>query len=218
MEIGIKAVVFDFGGVLVHQPNKEDISTIAEYFEIDTEELISLYAEHRPEYDGGLIDQYQYWSRVAESVGKRCDAACADRLHAMDVEAWASENSNMVAWAGKLKTEGYRTAVLSNMPTPFIEPYHRRFPWLLDFDHRFYSGEIQASKPGPAIYLHCLTKLGLEGRQCVFIDDNKENVTAAKKQGFYAFHFSGRKKLSEDIQKELSNGQKIPSPFDTAAE
>jgi putative hydrolase of the HAD superfamily len=75
-----------------------------------------------------------------------------------------------------LRGAGYRTALLSN--SWGCHEYPRAdFPGL--FDVVVISGEVGMRKPEEAIFRHAARALGLEPRECVFIDDVEANVAAA---------------------------------------
>jgi putative hydrolase of the HAD superfamily len=75
-----------------------------------------------------------------------------------------------------LRGAGYSTALLSNSWGRQVYP-RADFPGL--FDVVVISGEVGMRKPEEAIFRHAAQALGLEPRECVFIDDIEANVTAA---------------------------------------
>ena len=89
-------------------------------------------------------------------------------------------DEEMLALLRKLKASGVPTGLLSNSwgggyPTEL-------FPDM--FDAVVISGEVGMRKPEPRIFLHAAQLLGLEPRECVFIDDIQANITAAEQIGF----------------------------------
>jgi epoxide hydrolase-like predicted phosphatase len=89
-------------------------------------------------------------------------------------------DEEMLALLRKLKASGVPTGLLSNSwgggyPTEL-------FPDM--FDAIVISGEVGMRKPEPRIFLHAAQLLGLEPRECVFIDDIQANITAAEQIGF----------------------------------
>jgi len=84
-----------------------------------------------------------------------------------------------------LRGAGLRTALLSN--SWGCDEYPRAdFPAL--FDTVVISGECGMRKPEEAIFLHTARSLGLEPRECVFIDDIEANVAAAAACGMTGVH------------------------------
>ena len=62
------------------------------------------------------------------------------------------------------------------------------------------SYKIGIVKPQKGIFEHALKELKLSASECVFIDDDEKNITAAKSLGFKAIHFKNNKQLAEDLE------------------
>jgi putative hydrolase of the HAD superfamily len=75
-----------------------------------------------------------------------------------------------------LRTAGFSTALLSNSWGGGEYP-RADFPAL--FDAVVISGEVGMRKPEPGIFLHAAEALGLDPRECAFVDDVAANVAAA---------------------------------------
>jgi epoxide hydrolase-like predicted phosphatase len=84
-----------------------------------------------------------------------------------------------------LRGAGFSTALLSN--SWGADEYPRAdFPGL--FDTVVISGEVGMRKPEPEIFRHAAATLGLEPRECVFIDDVEKNIAAAIACGMTGVH------------------------------
>ncbi|MFC7741861.1 HAD-IA family hydrolase [Nocardiopsis composta] len=70
-------------------------------------------------------------------------------------------------------------------------------------EHRFFSCDLGACKPEPAVYRHVLEVLGSPPADTVFVDDRKENVLAAAEQGIDAHHYTGFAGLREFLAERL---------------
>lgn len=89
-----------------------------------------------------------------------------------------------VAFAQKCKQEGHTLVVLSNWDPESFPLIKQKFPELFElFDAIFVSGEMHVMKPEPKMYEKLLARKAVHGEQVVFIDDQPENILAAKKQG-----------------------------------
>ena len=84
-----------------------------------------------------------------------------------------------------LRQAGVRTALLSNSWGAGDYPRHL-FPEL--FDVVVISSEVGMRKPEERIFRHTAALLGLEPRECVFIDDMEANVAAAEAIGLVGLH------------------------------
>ena len=59
------------------------------------------------------------------------------------------------------------------------------------------SCEVSVCKPDPRIYELCLSRLGVEPGEALFIDDRVENIEAAAALGLQTVHFTGDHLLAE---------------------
>jgi putative hydrolase of the HAD superfamily len=84
-----------------------------------------------------------------------------------------------------LRQGGLRTALLSNSWGAGGYPRHL-FPGL--FDVVVISSEVGMRKPEERIFRHTAALLGLEPRECMFIDDVRANIAAAEAVGLTCLH------------------------------
>jgi epoxide hydrolase-like predicted phosphatase len=108
-----------------------------------------------------------------------------------------------------LRGAGFGTALLSNSWGG--DEYPRAdFPEL--FDSVVISGEVGMRKPEPGIFRHAAATLGLNPRECVFIDDVEANVAAAVACGMTGVHHTDPASTVVAIQKLCLLGGKPPPP------
>jgi 2-haloacid dehalogenase len=72
------------------------------------------------------------------------------------------------------------------------------------FDHFgdiIVSGTEKMMKPDPAIYALALQRFRLKPGEAIFIDDNHDNVVAARANGFVAHHFTDACNLRSELAK-----------------
>lgn len=86
---------------------------------------------------------------------------------------------------------GIPVYTLSNISAHHITAIERNWPGFFDgASGLFLSYQMGARKPEPEIYQQTLKTLGVEGRQCLFIDDRPENIDAARAAGIHAHQFA----------------------------
>jgi putative hydrolase of the HAD superfamily len=85
---------------------------------------------------------------------------------------------------------GLPVYTLSNIAKHHMDAIERNTPGFFDgATGLFLSYQMGCRKPDPAIYFQTLEKLGVEGKQCLFIDDRPENIEAARVAGIHAHQF-----------------------------
>ena len=182
----IRAVVFDFGGVLFDWSAdylyRELIPDEAERRWFLTHvcspdwnlqqdcgrpiaeaeaELIAIYPDH-----ADLIRAfYGQWPKTLRGILED-GVALLEQLHAARVPLYGLTN-----WSA----ETY----------PHVEG---KYDFLDRFSHVVVSGRVGIVKPDPRIYAHLLEHIDEPAGRCVFIDDNSHNTDAAKALGFHAIH------------------------------
>ncbi len=101
---------------------------------------------------------------------------------------------NMVSLLEKCSKTGSSRYVLSNWDREsFLKMYQRPELQVIfkhfASEHIYASGLIGYVKPDPAIYHYLLEREKLNPKDCIFIDDQKNNVDGAIKCGMQAIHF-----------------------------
>lgn len=117
----------------------------------------------------------------------------------------AQEFYEAVDAQGKPKNQ---TFVLSNFEAEafdlmYQEPNNQKFFQYFDEKNIIVSGKIGLIKPHKDIFKYILKTYNLKAEDCVLIDDQLENVLAARACGFTAFHLKdlNYKKLREELKK-----------------
>lgn len=181
----MKNIVFDLGGVVFMRDPKKC-----------TEDFIRFFSFVRAEQMPWFWNEYDRGTRTLEEVkGDLCELNHCDRAKVDEYVQLAIDKQEVIAptevLIHDLKAAGYRLYVLSNMSKEFIE-FLRRVPVYRYFDGEVVSCEEGVCKPEPEIYRLLLTRYGLNPQETLFIDDRKENVEAAEREGITGFRFDRR--------------------------
>jgi len=183
----LKAVLFDFGGVLVR--------TRSQARRIAWEQRLGLAAGEASEivFDGesgraaqlGRISDGEHWRFVKSRLGLD-DEALTQFRH--DFFAEDVLDTDLLAYVGRLRAR-YRTGLLSNA-TDAARRYFVASGIARHFDAITVSAEEGVMKPDERIYRIALARLGVAPAEAVFVDDLRENVEAARVLGLAAVHFT----------------------------
>ena len=188
--VKIDTVIFDFGGVLIdwnpayvylkefrgdEQKMSDFLSTICSWewnekqdagysLQQATEERVAMFPEHEK-----LIRMY--YGRWEEMLGY-------DHVETVDLLRRIKENGN------------HKIIGLTNWSHETFPVAVDRFTFLSWFDGIIVSGTEKMKKPDPRIYQLTLKRYNISAESAVFIDDKKENVTAAKNEGMHGIHYT----------------------------
>ena len=188
MKATIKAIIFDFGGVLLNWDPR------------------NLYRTYFPEQEQALeefLREVDFYTWNAElDKGKSLDLGVAElsakfphraNLIAAYAKHWGEtitgEVEGTVKTLYQLKAKGYPLYGLSNWSVetfPFVRDV---YPFFDEFDEIIISGEVNLIKPEPEIYQLLLSKIDFPAQACLFIDDSRANIDMARSLGFHAVLF-----------------------------
>jgi putative hydrolase of the HAD superfamily len=198
--LALKAVVFDYGMVLTGPRDEVALAELHRLTGLTPERFEAIYWTDRHAYDEGKFTGLQFWGRFAREAGlPDATTAVVEELSHWDARMWTTQNPEMLAWQVRLKEQGIRTAILSNMGDNVLANMQRTFDWLPRFDVLVWSFQLRMAKPDPAIYFHVLKELGVRPEEALFLDDKLVNVEAARALGMVALEFSSVEKLRADL-------------------
>ena len=209
----LKAVIFDYGGVLCLPPTDEEIEGSARLLGVSSDLYRDLWIRNRDVYDRGDISAEAYWRKFVQAAGKPLNSAQIEELNQRDLAMYSRMNPNMLAWLHNLSATGMKTAVLSNMQANMIRHARENFGWLEWVNWTTLSAEVRTIKPESAIYEHCLQGLGVAATESLFIDDREINVLGARSMGIHAIQYESMEQLRNDLR---TDGFSILPPERTA--
>ena len=192
--MNLRAVIFDFGGVLCSHPTNQQLSEAAALCGQTTREFVDAFWRKRREYDRGM-DPAVYWRDLAAAIGLDFDDSMVqDRfvqeMIRREIDFWSRHDSRVLAWIKDLRRAGLRTSILSNLPAPLGENLRATAGLLDHFDQVTFSYELGVIKPEPEIYRYAVRGLDVAPEEALFLDDRPENVEGARAIGLHAEVFT----------------------------
>ena len=180
----IKAVLFDFAGVLTSSP----WGAMAEAGGGNLELLIGSYEEdtdhpwHQVERgEMAIVDWMTAVSETGKAQGVEVDFS---PLRAMLGEM--TLHDPVIDRVRTLRDEGYQLGLITNNVREGSATWRAMVPVDELFDVVVDSSEVGMRKPNPAIYHHALDALGVAPDEAVFLDDSPGNVEGARRAGLHA--------------------------------
>lgn len=183
----IRAVLFDFGGVLVRMVDDRPRLKLAEELGVKLSIIDNLvfYSKSAQAASRGEITVRMHWEAVREALGIQPD----DMPRFLE-RYWSADDVN---WELLEYIKGlhpaYKVGLLSNAWDDLRQTMHTR--WNIDglFDEMIISAEVKIVKPDPRIFHLATDRLGVQPAEAVFIDDMLDNVIAAQQEGLPAIQF-----------------------------
>jgi 2-haloacid dehalogenase len=192
----INTIIFDFGGVLIdwnprymYRDEFEESSEMELFLnEVCTDDWNLQQDKGRSLAEGTRILQDKF------------------PQHAVKIQLYYDQWEKMVkgdipqnvALLQKLK-EKYKLYGLTNWSAETFPIVFRRYPFFTLFDGIVVSGEEKLIKPDKKIFERMLARYHLEAKNAVFIDDNINNIQAAKEIGFATIHVQAKTDLNSEL-------------------
>ena len=196
MNKGIRAVIFDVGGVLVRTFDHAGRREWERRLGLDPggTDAVVFNSDMGQRAQRGEVTDVALWEWVSErlNLGQELDAFRNDfrRGDAVDM--------TLVRLIRRLRPR-YQTAIISNATDGLLDGLGA-YGLLSEFDVVVGSAYEGVLKPHPAIYRRALALLGREPEETVFIDDAPANVDGARALGMRAILFTP----SLNLEKELA--------------
>jgi HAD superfamily hydrolase (TIGR01549 family) len=178
----IKVIIFDFIGVLGFKRQDYIANNI-----VDGVDALA----------GGVTNDFDFKKEVQEKFN------LTDGEFESVLEKIADKyEPNLDLW--KLLPEiknKFKSVVIINNGTTLTLPYFNKKFNFQEFDDFICSAAVGISKPDSEIFRLCISKLGVEFENCLFMDDNLENVDAAEKLGMEVIFWKDRGQGMRDFLK-----------------
>jgi epoxide hydrolase-like predicted phosphatase len=197
--LGIKAAIFDFGGVVITPTTS--IEVIAHAYQLNPQIIISHMPPFVEKLSVGSITELEFWSLLSQTLHQPIPPNAMDlwRLEARKFSFYWP----IIHLIKKLNHQRICTIVLSNVIPPHAE-ITRQYGGYQLFDHVFLSCEIGLRKPDPAIYQYVLGHIKLTGPECLYIDDLTENLIPARNLGMKTILAINPLQVVKDIRQKIN--------------
>jgi epoxide hydrolase-like predicted phosphatase len=181
--VGIKAVLFDWGGVLIEDPSPGISDFVRKELSLDVDARFQFPDAALEAFQKGIITEQEFWDETGVMLNQKIDSGELS-LWRRAFESVYQEKPDVFKWIRALRDRAIKTSVLSNTEIPSVEML--RSMKYDCFDEIIFSCECRMVKPDPEIYKYALDQMSLSAEEVLFIDDKEINVNAARKVGLVA--------------------------------
>ncbi len=199
--MSVRALIFDFGGVIVRTEDQTGRLRAAARLGVAPEEL------YHEVFDSpvaalatiGQAPAEAVWAYVAERF--RLDAT---GLAALRADFWAGDRRDdaLVAFIRSLRP-AFRTGILSNAWSDGRAIIAGHFGLQDVVDDIVISAEVGIAKPDARIFALAAARLGVAPGEVLFVDDFLHNVEGARAAGFQAVHFKNREQAIAEVRERV---------------
>ncbi len=195
----IKAIIFDFGNVLLEWNPR---FVYQRFFPNDPEGMERFltevnFADWNLQQDKGrpfaegiaiLSGQFPHYSHLIQAY------------HDHWIDSVRGSITGTVCILKQLKQAGYSLYGLSNWSAETFPRAREKYDFFDLLDDIVISGEVGHIKPNPEIFQILLERIGRPAEQCLFIDDSLPNIHQAQKMGFATIHFQSPEQVKVSLR------------------
>jgi 2-haloacid dehalogenase len=195
----IKAIIFDFGNVLLEWNPKR---VYQRYFQDDPEGMERFFKEvnfadwnlqqdkGRPFAEGVAVlsEKFPHYAQLIQAY------------HDNWIDSIGAAYIGTIDMLKQLKQAGYPLYGLSNWSAETFPLAREKYDFFDLFDDFVISGEVGHVKPDPEIFQILLAKIGRPAHECLFIDDALTNINRAQMMGFETIHFQSPEQLKISLR------------------
>lgn len=200
----IKNVIFDIGRVLFSYEPYDYIMSYG-YDEKTSKEIFNIVFDDYGkclQLDRGIISEEEFLNTLLVQNPNYCDII-KEVLSNWDIMLKPIQET--IDFYINLKEKGYKIYLLSNFSKVNYEKLEKQNEFLRFADGKIISYEVKTIKPEKKIYELLLSKYNLIPQECIFIDDRKENIIAAKNLGINGIQFKDIKTTIKIFEECIKN-------------
>ena len=194
-----KAIVFDFGGVLIDWSPYHLYRKLLPSDDAIREFLEEInFSEFNKKLDAGYPFT-QMKTELLEKYPRQRELVRAFFDRWMECTGDAIEPT--VEIMREVKAAGHPVYGLSNWSHETFPLLKHRYPFLPELDDYLLSGIAGVAKPDEEIFRLFLQRIDRQAEDCVFIDDAQVNIDAANRVGFTGILFNSALQLRGELEK-----------------
>ena len=206
--MGIKNIVFDFGGVVVDLCRENAVERFIQLGLTDADSRLDKYQQK------GIFDELENGSLSTSQFIDKLSVLCRQTLSYDAVfHAWMGffklpVDSRRLEYLRSLHGK-YRLFLLSNT-NPFVEKWFNGPSFTSSgnnmhdyFDKEYLSFQMRCTKPSGEIFRKMLQDAQIEPEETLFVDDGESNIFTAHKLHFNTFQVTQGVDWSVSLSKKL---------------
>lgn len=200
MQNEIKAILFDFGGVIAEEGFWKGLRAIATGNGIDPDKFFMTVDAliYETGYLIGNTDEASFWNAVRSKTGiYGTDAELRN-----EILKRFNLRTDMISSVDLLRSKEFIVAMLSDQ-TNWLDEIDRQTALFNHFDAIFNSYHRHKSKRDSSVFGDVCSALGVQAYETLFVDDNINHIERAQGQGLQTIHFVSNSDYGERISKLL---------------
>lgn len=198
-----KAFLSDFGGVIYQHPKEVIPEVLARIYRNPLKLASQEYNKYKNDYLTGQLTTEKLITSLSSTFHSNISIEEVKTLWVKYYSELAKPNEGVLDIIKKLH-ENYKVYLFSN--TTEMSNRHNSKTGIYDlFDGLFLSNKMRMKKPNEDIYQEVLSSINCKPEECVFIDDDSQNLAPAERMGMTVILFNVLTDSPIQLSEELKN-------------
>jgi putative hydrolase of the HAD superfamily len=194
----IRAVFFDFGGVILRTEYQAPRQYLAERLNMEYDDLVRLVFESETSRKAsiGTLTADEHWAALMKRLNR--PASDAQKIHD---EFFGGDvlDYELIQLIRALRGRSYKTGMISNAWDD-LRQYIARQKFDDAFDDITISAEVGVVKPEAKIYHAALEQVQVQAGEAVFVDDFQVNIEGCEKVGMQGILFKDPDQVKQKLK------------------
>lgn len=197
MKSKIKAVLFDFGGVVAEEGFYEGLMAIGSMNGLNPDAFFKTVEALIVEtgYLTGTSDEATFWNAVRNETR----IAMSDAVLREEILKRFVLRPKIISYVDVLRSKGLIVAMLSDQ-TNWLDEIDQKTNLFQHFDKVFNSFHIHKSKRDATVFRDVCSDLNVRHDETLFIDDNAKHIQRAEGEGLRGVHFTGMSDFKKRVK------------------
>ena len=199
--MAIKALIWDFAGVLLHTVEGDFNSLLSSRLGVPISEIERVFSTQENNlWDLGEMEDEAFFAFVTDELHLPEEKRITLARHFVD-DFYVQPA--LLDYIRDIRKK-YTTVLLTNFPR-HLHTYLKT-DWFIEgaFDYLIASCDVKLIKPDPRMYQYTLDKIGCSNDEVVFIDDRPMNLEGAEKLGIRSLLYRDTPQIIADLEKIFS--------------
>ena len=181
----IKALIFDFDGLIIDTEMPDYASWQAVYAEYGQELPVAMWGQIVGGTGASDFDPHSYLEELSGQSLDREEVWISRRTAYLDTVAEQPILPGVKNYLDGARERGFKLAVASSSPDNWVNGHLTRLCLIDYFDVIKTADDVARTKPDPELYLAALAALDVAAEETVVFEDSGNGVRAAKAAGIY---------------------------------
>lgn len=199
--IMISTIIFDLGNVIVsdavifYKNELADFTDVLKLAGVSRKTAEKIWKKHWPDLKYGRKEINVFWNEFEKEITTKVPIEKIKKAY----EDKIIVDKEVLDFAHSLKSK-YKILALANESKFGIRLKERKFNLKKTFDKIYCSADLGMAKPNLDIFEFVLKDANLKPGEIIFIDNQIENVEAARSLGIKSIHYVGLKELKKELR------------------